>query len=99
MRSCGGASRAATIAAVVSGRSCRGRERADKIPPAGLPARTSGAKLLAAPRQALLSARAWARPRRMRLMRALADSDAFWIGLFGLIVVVYMLPTLIRMIR
>ena len=32
-------------------------------------------------------------------MRALADSGAFWIGLFGVLVVVYMLPTLIGMIR
>jgi Superinfection immunity protein len=33
------------------------------------------------------------------VMRALADSYAFWVAIFAVLIVVYLLPTLIGMIR
>src|ERR1035437_3161403 len=41
----------------------------------------------------------WYDARRISLMQALADSYPFWILLFAVLVVVYLLPTLIGMIR
>jgi len=41
----------------------------------------------------------WSDAGRISLMQALADSYPFWILLFAILIIVYLLPTLIGMIR